>query len=194
VPSLKARELPPSGSFSTPHIQAFQGAQFLIQLLETQTAATHRRALELGGDDDAFVRAAGDDALQRQALSEAVQVFCAMTVEGAVNLLGVLALGEESFRVRLERKPHLEKLMILLQAIDPTSKPRLELLLAVAKRLADARNSFVHPKSQEGEFRFSQGARRSDIVGAREAMADMRLFFEVLRQCNHRYAVFFNLL
>lgn len=189
---LQLRALPSTGAFTTPHVQSFQGVQFFYQLLEQQVADVHRRAAELGGDNEALIRAAVEGALQRQALSEAVQVFCAMAVEAAVNLLGLLSLGEEQFRTQVEYKPHLEKLKILLRLIDRDSTERAQLLLAVAKRLANARKSFVHPKAREGEPRLSTDCRRGDVESARQAMSDVHQFFELLRECNQRYSVFFN--
>jgi len=190
--NLQLRALPSRAAFTTPHVQAFQGAQFLYHLLEQQVAAVYQRAADLGGDNEALIQAAVEGALQRQALSESVQVFCAMTVEAAVNLLGLISLGEEQFRSKVEHMSHVEKLRTLLRLINRNSTERVQLLLAIAKRLAKARNSFVHPKAHEGELRTNPASRRGDIEGARRAMDDMHQFLEVLREFDQQYGVFFN--
>src|SRR5207302_193765 len=155
--------------FSTPHVPAMHGAEFFYQLLEAQTAEVFERAADKGGGEQAVIEAAAEDALPRQALSEAVQVFAAMAVEGAINLLGVMVLGEDAFIERLERKRHLDKLVAVLE-LSGASPERIEVLLPIAQRLADARNAFVHPKAQEGRPRFEEHEeRRSDLKSAREA-------------------------
>ena len=111
------RELPSSSRFSTPRVQSLAGARYCLQLLEEQAAIVASRAAELRAanqnDDLAYI----DGALERQALSEALQVLAAMTAEGAVNLLGILILGDADFYTSLERKPILEKLSQLLSTI-----------------------------------------------------------------------------
>jgi hypothetical protein len=193
APKLQRRELPRRSSFTVPHIQAFRGAKYFLRLLESQTSTVRRHAAELGGSDEALEQAAEVDALERQALSEAVQVFAAMAAEAAVNLLGVLTLGEQSFLDHLEKKPHIEKLRVLLDLLSPTSTDQAEELLQVAKTLADARNAFAHPKSQEGDSLASVSLRRGDVESAREAMADVLHFFKLLGAYDRAYATFFRL-
>ena len=109
-----------------------------MRLLDSETGAVHQRGVELGGSKEVLERAAEVGALERQALSEAVQVFAAMAVEGAVNLLGVLVLGEKIFLRHLEKKPQLEKLSALLDLLSPTSGDQAVELLMLARTLADA--------------------------------------------------------
>src|SRR6266853_6544554 len=123
MPDPKPRELPSRSGFSTPHVQALAGARYLLGQLEEQTAVVTARAAELraaGTNEDlAYL----DGALERQALSEAVQVLAAMTAEGAVNLLGVLVLGEDDFYSSLERRLILDKLAQLLSTVGPGNEP-----------------------------------------------------------------------
>lgn len=188
---LEPRELPPSSSFSTPHVQAFHGARFFHQVLEQQTAEAWARTTDLGGTEEAMVQAFAPDALQRQALSEAVQVFAALAVEGAINLLGIIILGEEQFYRELGNMKQRDKLRTLLDLVGAAEVGHGLRVMASAKRLADARNRFVHPRPQEGAPHLGDIGRRSDLIGARAAMNDLKEFFAELQQCDHRYTVFF---
>jgi hypothetical protein len=185
------RELPQQSTFSAPHAQCREGALYFLSLLETQTAWLDIAVDEQGGTEDVMNRLAAESALQRQALSEAVQVFAAMTVESAVNLLGVLSLGEQQYIPQLERRPLLEKFSTLLEVIDGKPPEPGDELVAVATQLGAARNEFVHPKPQEGPLRPVSRARRGDLNSARAAVADMERFLELLRGRNRRYMAFF---
>lgn len=178
------------GSFTVPHMQAYRGARYFLRLLEEQTADVQRRWAEIGGGDEMLDFVADTNALERQALSEAVQVFCAMAVEAGVNLLGLLLLGEEAF-ARLPIKRQREKLPALLDIIDPSLTEQAEELLLLAKRLADARNEFVHPKAREGTLPGDAAPRRGDVESAREAMEDVHIFFKRLGEYDRSYATFF---
>jgi hypothetical protein len=184
---LEKRELPSRSSFSSPHIQSYRGAQFFWQLLEAQWAEVQRQAELAGGGDDALFEAAMPGALERQAISEAVQVFCAMTVEGATNLFGMLVLGEDQFVRELERRSAARKLKELVRLVDDREMANDDSLLLPVERLMAARHSYVHPKSQEGEWRQSTG-RRANLESARAAIQDVHLFFDALQALPLRYA------
>ena len=190
-PDLQLRELGSSSSFSVPHAQCRVGALYFLNILEERAALVRLAADDEGGTTEALDRLSAETALERQALSEAVQVFAGMTVESAVNLLGVLALGEEQFLGELERRPLLEKLSTLLRVIEGKSPSGTDEMLVVAGRLADARNAFVHPKPQEGPLRHVQRERRSDLSSAQAAIEDMEHFLGLLRKRNYRYSIFF---
>jgi hypothetical protein len=193
---LKARELPPTSGFTTPHAQAYAGAQFLCQELENWNARIHELIRVADGDITAITEAELSGALERQALSEAVQVMCAMTIEGAVNLLGVMVLGEQQFLDEFEamgrQKGLLTKLKALVRLVRGTELKETEELFAAAQRLAAARNDFVHPKAQEGSPTWNRSSsRRSDLQSARAAIADVHRFFDALRALDPRYTLFF---
>jgi hypothetical protein len=168
------------------------GAFYFLNILEQQIAVLDNAVADEGGTPEAMNRLAAEGALERQAVSEAVQVFAAMTVESAANLLGVLAMGEEQFLRQLEFRPLLEKLSMILRVIEGRTPNEADELLVVARTLADARNSFVHPKPQEGPLRHVQRERRGDLRSARAAVDDMESFLELLRNRNHRYGLFFS--
>jgi hypothetical protein len=88
-----------------------------------------------GGTAEAMNQLAAEGALERQALSEAVQVFAGMAVESAVNLLGVMAIGEDQFLRRVERRPVRDKLSTLLRVIGGKSPLDDDELLVVVERL-----------------------------------------------------------
>jgi hypothetical protein len=190
-PDPHLRELRSNSSFSVPHAQCRVGALYFLNILEERTAILHLEADDQGGTSEVLDRLAAETALERQALSEAVQVFAGMTVESAVNLLGVLALGEDQFVHDLERRPLLEKLSTLLRVIEGNAPSDTDKMLVVAYRLAEARNAFVHPKAQEGPLRHVPRERRSDLASARAAIEDMEHFLELLRKRNHRYSIYF---
>jgi hypothetical protein len=190
-PDPELRELPSSSQFSAPHVQCRAGAIYLLDLLEEQTMLLDIAVDDEGGTEEAMFRLAAEGALERQALSEAVQVFAGMTIESAINLLGVMALGEEQFLRQVERRPPKEKLSTLLRVIENEDPSDDDELLAIVARLAGARNAFVHPKPQEGLPRPSQRERRPDLRSAREAVKDMGRFLELLQRRNRRYGLFF---
>jgi hypothetical protein len=169
----KPRNLPARSSFSTPHVQSFKGSLYFLQLLEQQSAPPNI-----------------EGTLEQQALSEAVQVFAAMTIEGAVNLLGLLVLGEDVFYSTLERKPIREKLSDLLTTLGGVSEVVHNDLLSLATNLSQPRNSFVHPKPQEGtpHPRVGRGPSRPS---ARQAVDEARRFLEILRDITPLYRPFF---
>jgi hypothetical protein len=118
-------------------------------------------------------------------------VYFTPVLGGLIDLLGVLSLGENSFRTHLQKQPQSKKLRTLLHLINPESTDRLEQLLEVAKSLAAARNTFVHPKVQEGDSVVGVGPQRGDVESAREAMTEMLFFFRLLREYDRTYATFF---
>jgi hypothetical protein len=191
TPEPELRELPLTSQFSAPHVQCRAGAIYFLHLLEEQTMLLDIAVDDEGGSEEAMYRLAADGALERQALSEAIQVFAGMTIESAINLLGVMALGEDQFLTQLERRPPREKLSTLLRVIERTDPSGNDELLTIAAGLASARNAFVHPKPQEGPLRQSKRERRSDLRRAREAVKDMERFLELMQKRNRRYGLFF---
>ena len=188
---LARRELPSAGGFSLPHLQAHQGARYLLTHLVAIEVAADAAAAERikHGIDPTIARIPG--ALDRQAISQAVQVFSAMTIEGAVNLLGVLLLGEKTFVEALERAPLLEKLGTLLDKLVPPPAPELRQELEVlASGLSHARNAFVHPKPQEGIPSGSVG-RPSNRSAAEQAFQECERFLTLLQQLDPEYRTFF---
>lgn len=175
-------------SYSVPHIQAFDGARYFLVHLEQMTRAADARAEELkaqGTDPD---RASMVDAMERQALSQAVRVFCAMTMEGAVNLLGVMLLGEGPYYKELERESVRGKLKELFKVLPLPPAPELaEELLALVKDMHDARNDFVHPKPQEGSSQQREWRRR-DYSSAAEAVNSTQRFLRCMMLLVHTRA------
>lgn len=188
---LTRRELPAQVSFTVPHMECLWGAKFLYSILETKTAALHQRMkdLDITVDDPRIFTV--DDPMERQAASVAVQVFCAMTVESAINLLGVLALGEQQFAKTLGSVGVTKKLQRLLDLLRGQPTPPHDELMMIARRLATARNHFVHPHPKEGSAQSRARVRRNDLQSARAALADVNRFLDLLYQVDARYALFF---
>jgi hypothetical protein len=191
---VTADQTQPSGeshrSFTSPHIQAFDGACYLLEHLAGMTRTVHALVKEVeaqGGDPEGAMIV---DVMERQAVAEAVHVFCAITVEGAVNLQCVAMFDEHLFH-ELERRPVAEKLSRIFEFLP--KRPSEELtgeLLALAKDLYDARNDFVHPKPQKGS---SEGRpwRARNYQEAARAVASTHRFLMLMVQLDHRNGAFF---
>lgn len=117
---------------------------------------------------------------RRNMISDSVRIYAAMAVEGFLNFYGVVRLGEEEFTCHFERLGLIPKLRQLLLFCDSVSISATDTLVRSLQRLAESRNSLVHPKTKE--IRFDQPERSSGetaIPGAaREAVAEMHNFFD----------------
>jgi hypothetical protein len=177
-------------SFTCPHIQAFDGANYLLEHLADMTrAATElvKQAEAQGGDPES---APIMDVMERQAVAEAVHVFCAITVEGAVNLQCVAMFDEHLFH-ELERRPVAEKLSRIFEFLPKRPSDALTgELLALAKDLYDARNDFVHPKPQKGSTEGRPWRARNYQEAAR-AVDKTHRFLMLMVQLDHRNGAFF---
>jgi hypothetical protein len=186
---LTIRELPPSGGYDVLHVQSLRGAIYLLGPLRRMHTEAHERAEKLGGEHK-LAEAALHHAMERQALSEAIQVLSAITCEAAVNLLGLLVLGEEQFHRTIERLPTQAKLRDLVDLVAETPVNDNAALFQSLRRLMDARNEFVHPKPSEGgdvtPHRFPPS------VAAAEASVRLAItFLSELTKVNGRYSSFF---
>lgn len=173
--------------FHPPHVRCFVGAKLcrdqLAQLTVEAEAKLHSAATE-----EEALKAMLDGELERQALSVGAQVFAAMTVEGALNLLCLLLFGQEVFyreQVRLSLK---SKLSIALPDDLPERVERLAELERLCDRLAEPRHHFVHPKPYEGEQRV-RGPTESDLGSAVSAVADAKEFVELLQGTSVEHAL-----
>jgi hypothetical protein len=152
---LTPRELPEGGGFSVPHVECVRAARLFLTQLE---AAEERIAPETEHHRaryGEFAEVVARQSLNTQPLSCAVQIFAAMAAESALNLYGVLALGEKKFRKSFERLHAHEKVELVLswareRPIAPDDEVR-----TICSRLARARNDFVHPKPKELKTRSS---------------------------------------
>ncbi len=171
-------------------MQSYRGALYFLQFLEAHGATVTARIAELGGTPEARTQAFTELVLERQALSEAVQVFAAITVEGAINLYCVLLFGEPAFYGSIEKLSWGEKLKHVVSEDHPKRAAVLEELRKICVRLQNARNSFAHPKPYEGESSPPSG-RRGDFESARAAVRDMQQLLDMLRKLDVRYGAYF---
>lgn len=116
---------------------------------------------------------------KRDLLSDSVIIFCAMAVEGFLNYYGVVRLGEPEYVTHFERLGLVPKIRALLLVCDSLSVARVDPLVTVLSRIAERRNSLVHPKAKE-----LVGYMGADKLGgteipetARTSVADMEEFF-----------------
>jgi hypothetical protein len=118
-------------------------------------------------------------AKERDRTADAVQIYCAMAVEGYLNFYGVLRLGQTIFDEHFERLGIVPKLQRLLMVCDQLVIESSDELVVVLKRIAERRNSLVHPKTREvgaDPSSFSPTSKMLPDV-PREAVADMEAFF-----------------
>jgi len=117
---------------------------------------------------------------KRDQLSDSVQIFAAMAVEGFLNYYGVVRLGEAEFNSHFERLGLIPKLRTLLLVCDSLSISSNDALVHLLGRIADGRNALVHPKAKEYPGYVPSEQRPSVRIpgAARETVASMRAFFE----------------
>jgi hypothetical protein len=115
-------------------------------------------------------------AFKRDFLSDSVLMFSAMAVEGFLNYYGVVRLGELEYTRNFARLRLVPKLRILLLFCDGISVDDGDPMIAALSRLAQMRNSLVHPKTKE--LRGSE-SRDGPLIpeAAQEAVANMDSFF-----------------
>jgi hypothetical protein len=191
------RDLPLRGGFSVPHVSCIRAARLFLAQLEAAEARVPQEAERLRDHYGEFAEHVARHNLENQALSEAVQIFSAMAAESALNLYGVLALGEKRFRKEFERLATPKKVEKVLawkreRPIAPDDEVR-----AISRRLAYARNDFVHPKPQEigSDWSAAEGrsSARKDISAARRSLEDAIRFLHLLRTRDRDYYSFFEI-
>jgi hypothetical protein len=111
-------------------------------------------------------------------LRTATVVFAAMAVEGFLNYYGVKRLGEGFYNANYERLSLPKKVGALIETCTGNLLANSSELVAVTKRLAEARNALVHPKSREA---LKSQAKRLPITALaklpQESVGDMERFF-----------------
>jgi len=120
--------------------------------------------------------------------SRVAQVFAFLAVEAFVNDYGYLRLGEDAFEQKFRNKPIpiSRKLTSILQEVIEDIGGNAE-IDQVLKRLADRRNSLVHPKPEmtvlleDGTIReTTKRLPRVDPTPATTAVEEMDRFFELI--------------
>lgn len=115
-----------------------------------------------------------------QVVADTVVVFSAMAIESFLNFYGVRRLGESYFTAHLERLSPSKKVAALVALCTGKLLEPAEPLLQVAQRIARRRNALVHPKTRETHRGRDLPPAESAVVAADQAIADMRLFFELV--------------
>ena len=189
IPTPPRRDQPVQGGYSAPHWQCFQGARHLLSILEATCREAEERAAMHRKDEGVWMLAMMDGAIERQALSEAVQVFAAMTVEGIANFYCIQFFGDAAVSKPFERLSVMEKLERALPTTVQDRDKALAKLSPIAERLAGTRNFYVHPKPSETTQDIAT-SRRGDLESAREAVKDVITFASTLRAADHRNGFF----
>jgi hypothetical protein len=116
---------------------------------------------------------------RRDAAKDSIIVFCAMSVEAAVNYYGVRRFGAKHFEEHFERLPLYKKLRLLLLLCDGIELEKGSPVLRIARRIGKRRNDLVHPKTRDApeDISLDQRIGRPSADLANEAIADCDAFF-----------------
>lgn len=119
-------------------------------------------------------------ARKRDLLSDSIRAFSAMAVEAFLNFYGVVRFGEKEYSTHFERLGLVPKLRQLLLICNRLSITERDPLVETLQRIAESRNSLVHPKAKELPNYVPAEDRPGIKIpeAARDAVRNMELFFE----------------
>jgi hypothetical protein len=119
-------------------------------------------------------------ARRRDQTADTARIYAAMAVEGYLNFYGVLRLGQVVFDEHFERLGLIPKLRTLLLTCDHLDVPNNDPLVLALERVAQSRNSLVHPKTKEVVGEVAQHRRTANPAPqtAQAAIANMEAFFD----------------
>jgi hypothetical protein len=86
---------------------------------------------------------------RRDALSDSVRVFSAMSVEAYLNLYGVMRFGEAQYKAFERKASTPKKLALILKTCDGVDVNSYPALRDAVEFLKTQRDSLVHPKANE---------------------------------------------
>jgi len=123
-------------------------------------------------------------AAKRDQTSDTTRIYAAMAVEGYLNFYGVLRLGQQVFDEHFERLGLVPKLRALLLFCDQLNIPPNDPLVLIMDKVAQSRNSLVHPKTREviGNPATHQRSSIQMPGAAEQAVECMERFFETFMQ------------
>jgi hypothetical protein len=119
-------------------------------------------------------------ARRRDQTSDTTRIYAAMAVEGYLNFYGVLRLGQQPFDDHFERLGLVPKLRALLLVCDQLDVPASDELAQHLDRVAQSRNSLVHPKTKEVQGDLAAYKRTGSPMPetAENAVQSMEAFFQ----------------
>lgn len=120
---------------------------------------------------------------KRDRLSDTVQLFAWMAVEGFVNFYGCVRLGESGFNKRIAKLDVPKRIRALLKDCDGLEIHHTHQLMAALSSLARKRNRLVHPQVSEADGYVPVANRSGDEVpqAAGAALREMAEFFEAFK-------------
>ncbi len=172
------------GHWITDYERYYQYAKALLDELEPLAAAITEEWPAAPGTplkDGEYSEALWQRVRRRDMLSDSTRIFSAMAVEAFINLYGVIRLGEDNYQQHFERLGLIPKLWQIVLICEHVSLAKDDEIVKTLERIAQRRNSLVHPKAREAESaaHASEIAQSVEIPGyARESVADMQRFFE----------------
>jgi hypothetical protein len=122
---------------------------------------------------------------KRDRTSDSVILYTAFTVEGFLNLYGVVRCGQAVFNEHFERMPITTKLRMLLLVCDSIDVAKRHPVVLACEDLARQRNKLAHPKAVE-QSRVLTDAQKNSLgtpvpQSAQDAYQAMSNFFEQFR-------------
>jgi hypothetical protein len=144
---LMPRSVPIGVGFGSRHSSIYMATRTLLEDVQRaeqeafENVEETRRILKV----DAVYR----PTIKVQTYSAAVQVFAAMTAEAAIDMYAVMRFGEANIRNRFSPGGIVRRLKQLLQAGTGADLDDHAEILVLLRRLVEARNALVHPKSDE---------------------------------------------
>ncbi|MBU1733659.1 MAG: hypothetical protein KJ692_00280 [Verrucomicrobia bacterium] len=171
----------------------FENAHMLLAELELVISEVNRqwpKSLSESVKEDETTKAHWRLARKRDLLSDSVKVFSAMSVEAFLNFYGVLRLGSRQFDRKLELLGPVAKLKKLFELCDNITLTDNDAIVQVLDRIAKLRNRQVHPVAVKVSGYLPAEERGGDKIPevAKEAVADMILFFQEFGKCQPNVA------
>lgn len=114
--------------------------------------------------------------MKRDRLSNSVILFSAMAIEAFLNWYGIYRLGASKYNKRYEELCNYDKLKSLLKDCNSVEITKESPIAKISTKISKRRNSLAHDKAREVLGQNIDGDEIPEI--AREAVADMRRFFE----------------
>lgn len=191
TPSVRSPDTP--GAWLVNDKRYFENAHMLLGELEVVVSEVKRqwpKSLSESVKEEEITKAHWRLARKRDLLSDSVKVFSAMSVEAFLNFYGVLRLGPSQFDRRLESLGPVAKLKKLFELCDNITLTDNDPIVQVLDRIAKRRNRQVHPLAVEVPGYIPAEGRGGEKIPevAREAVADMILFFQEFEKCQPNVA------
>lgn len=187
------RPLPLHGGFSQPHREFFD---YALELRRQLALAEKRLEAELAAV--ATPTPTPTSIWDVKLYSSAVTVFCAMSVEAAINAYGLMRFGKDQLEAHFRLLGPTRRLEELVRCTRGVKLRRSDPLLQATRRLFARRNAIVHPQAAEASFDArgfltvpeSAWGTPTKTKDADASINDMRTFFSAFPMLDRDAATF----